>query len=95
MTAALDNTQVRRREYMSETRSALANGESLERRSQARQQKADLWTAWLREKMDNAGVSNPVELLPDLAARLEQLAEDKAAEAVRKLEAKLKKALAP
>jgi hypothetical protein len=58
------------REYISESRSALVNGETIEKRSKARQQKADLWAARLHERMDNAGTSNSVELLPDFAARL-------------------------
>jgi hypothetical protein len=43
--------------------------------------------------MDDAGCANPTEILPDAFARLEQLAEDRVAAAVREIKKTLKDAL--
>jgi hypothetical protein len=76
-----------------ESRAALQNDETLDRRTKRRENKADDWAKWLRSKMDDTGCANPTEILPDAFARLEQLSEDHAAAAVRKIKKALKDAL--
>jgi hypothetical protein len=90
MTTTL-NTAEARIEYMRETRSALANGERLDQRAEKREAKADAWSRWFHERMNHKGCTAP-ELLPDAFARLEQLAEDRAAAMVRELKKTLREA---
>jgi hypothetical protein len=87
------NEQARRREFMRDTKGALAQGQSFEKHAKNREDKADEWSNWFRRKMDEGGINDPVQLLPDAFARLEQLAEDKAAAAVKELKAQLREVL--
>ena len=81
--------RIRRSELRRENLGALRAGESLEVRSQRREGYANEWAAWLRSKMDSADVGDPVQVLPDALARLQQLAEDSTIAAI----GELKKAL--
>jgi hypothetical protein len=93
-TAATNKAEAaRRRDYVNESRAALQNNETIERRSQKRETKADQWSQWFRRKMDDAGCCDPAAILPDAFARLEQLAEDRANAAVREFKTALRKAL--
>ena len=65
----------------------------MEQRTKRREDKADAWAKWLHERMDSTGCSDPVELLPDILARVEQLAEDRVAGAVVEIKTTLRKAL--
>ena len=58
-----------------------------------REDKADGWGRWIRTKMADAGSSDPLELLPEICARLDQLSEFRTAAAVQKLKKSLKDAL--
>jgi hypothetical protein len=78
----------RRAEIILDSRAALQQGESLEQRTKKREEKSDAWAHWFRRKMDN-GCANPVELLPDACARLEQIVDDRVAAAVAELKAAL------
>jgi hypothetical protein len=48
---------------------------------------------WFHSRMDSSNVTDPVELLPDAFARLEQINEDHIQAAVHKLKATLAGAL--
>jgi hypothetical protein len=85
--------RTRRAEFVRETRAACQQRVSPEERTKKREEKADLWAAWFREKMDAGGCTDPVQLLPDALARLEQLSEDHAAAAIREIKALLQRAL--
>jgi hypothetical protein len=85
--------RARRREWTHNARGAVAHGETFEAHAKRREEKADDWARWFRQKMDAGGVIDPVVLLPDAFARLEQLAEDRVAAAVRELKTTLKGAL--
>jgi hypothetical protein len=93
MTTLNNAERARRTEYTRETRAALQNGERLDQRIRKFEDKASAWSQWLRQKMDSTGCANPSEVLPDALARLEQIAEDRAAAAVREIKAALRKAL--
>jgi hypothetical protein len=95
MTTLNNAERARRTEYVRESKAALQSGESLDQRTKKRAAMADEWMAWFQEQMDTTNCADPGALMPDAFARLQLIAEDKAAEAVRRLETKLKKALAP
>jgi hypothetical protein len=76
-----------------ETSAAAIAGETLEIRNQKREARAGEWAKWLRQRMEDAGCTDPSEILPDAFARLEQLNEDRVTAAIRKVAAKLRKAL--
>ena len=65
----------RRREFVQETRAAVAQGQTVEQRAAAREGRADEWAQWLHKKMDATGCTDPVALLPDILAKMEQLAD--------------------
>ena len=93
-TTIIDEAErARRAEFMRESRAACLHGISSEQRTQQREAKADGWTEWFQQKMDSVGCSDPVALLPDAFARLEQLNEDRIVAALRDLKATLRKVL--
>jgi hypothetical protein len=93
-TAPIDEAErARRREIVRDMKGAVAQRQTFETHAQQREAKADDWARWFRHKMDACGVADPIVLLPDALARLEQLAEDRVAAAVRDLKAALKGAL--
>jgi hypothetical protein len=77
--------RVRRAEYRRDNLAALARGVSLEQRSEERERYAGEWAGWLRSRMDSADVDDPVQILPDALARVQQLAEDSAIAAIKEL----------
>jgi hypothetical protein len=79
------NERIRRSELRRDNLAALARGVSLERRTEERERYASEWAAWLRQRMDSADVDDPVQILPDALARLQQLAEDSAVGAIKEL----------
>ena len=85
--------RARRTEYVRETALALRNNETLDQRTATRENRADDWSRWLRQKMDSAGTHDPSELLPDILAKLDQVIDDRVAAAVRDFKATLMKAL--
>jgi hypothetical protein len=77
MTVIVDEAErSRRTEFVREARAAAYQGINPEARTQKREEKADAWSQWFRQKMDHNDCADPVELLPDAFARLEQLSED-------------------
>jgi len=92
--AALSTAErIRRAEYRRDNLAALARGMSLEQRAKQREECAGEWAAWLRQRMDSADVDDPVQILPDALARLQQLAEDAAIAAIKELKKALMGAL--
>jgi hypothetical protein len=88
-----DNERRAQIERVKEAGFAAVSGRTVAQREKARATKADEWAGWWHREMEIHNSSNPVELLPDAFARLEQLAEDKALFAVRQLRSDLRKAL--
>jgi hypothetical protein len=72
---------------------AALGGQSVEQRTRKRETSADEWASWLHQELEIRGCTNPTEILPDALARLEQIAEDRTATAIRSLKASLRKAL--
>jgi hypothetical protein len=90
-----EHERYRRGEHARDSRAALAQNETLEQRLAKRDAKADFWAQWFRHKMDNARCADPVTLLPDALAKLEQMIDDRVAIAVKEIKATLRKALEP
>ena len=74
-----EQERLRRQEYARDSRAALAQGLTVDKRLEARDAKADAWAKWLRWKMDSSRCSVPVALLPDILAQMEQLVDDRVA----------------
>ena len=92
--AALSTAErIRRAEYRRDNLAALARGMSLEQRAKQREECAGEWAAWLRQRMDSADVDDPVQILPDALARLEQIVDDRVAVAKNHNKATLRGAL--
>jgi hypothetical protein len=92
--AAADAAErARRTEFVRETKAAIQNGETLEQRTRKYEDAAVEWSHWVREKMKRAGAEDPVELLPDILARIDQTIDDRVAAALRELKASLTGAL--
>jgi hypothetical protein len=90
MTAIISEAErARRAEFARDARAAAQKGETLEQRIKKREEKADAWAQWFRRTMDNKRCTDPVELLPDACARLEQIVDDRVAAAVAELKAVL------
>jgi hypothetical protein len=72
---AIDSEAERARpaEFARDARAAAQKGETPEQRTKGGKEKADAWAHWFRRKIDDNGCANPVELLPDACARLEQI----------------------
>jgi hypothetical protein len=85
--------RTRRSEFMREVRTATLSGESTECRARNREKKIADWSRWFREQMDTANCADPTAILPEAFSRLEQLAEDHTAAAVREIKATLTRAL--
>jgi len=92
-TSISTSERIRRAEYVRDSKAALARGESLELRGKQREQFANEWAAWLRQRMDAADCDNPVEVLPDALSRLQQMIDDRIAVATNELKATLRGAL--
>jgi hypothetical protein len=88
-----EQERIRRREHVRDTRAALAQGESVEARLKARNVKAEAWTQWFRYRMDATRCTDPMALLPEALALLEQLADDRVTAAIAEMKTKLKGAL--
>jgi hypothetical protein len=87
------NERARRRDWVRDPKAALARGQGFEQRTKQRDDAADDWAAWMHRKMDESGINDPVQLLPDAFARLQQLGQDHTAAAIKELKASLKGAL--
>jgi hypothetical protein len=72
----------RRSEHARDSRAALAQNENLEQQLAKRDAKADAWAKWFRHEMTRTHRTDPVELLPEALARIEQLVEDRIAVSV-------------
>jgi hypothetical protein len=100
MEALTESERVRRRELNADTRAALALGLSLDEYRQRRDFEVEAWCTFLRTEMDRLRCDDPVEILPQLAARIEErstaaarkIAQETATDVVRQL---LRKAIAP
>jgi hypothetical protein len=88
-----ETERVRRCEFVRETKAALQQGETIEQRAKRREDKADDWARWFRQKMDKNGCTDPAELLPDAFAKLEQAIDDCIAVAIAEMKATLRGAL--
>jgi hypothetical protein len=84
-----ETERVRRREFVRESKTALQQGQTLEQRTKHRQEKADEWARWLHQKMDNHGRIDPVELLPNILAKVEQTIDDRVAAGIAEVKAYL------
>jgi hypothetical protein len=78
-----------------ERSAAALAGETIAAREARHKVRSDAWTRWLRQKMDDAGSTDPAELLPELAAKIDQTIDDRVAGAVREFKQSLRKALTP
>jgi hypothetical protein len=85
--------RARRSEFVLESRAALAQGKTLEQRTKTREEMADKWAQWFRHKMDARGCTDPVEVLPDAFAKLEQTIDDRVIAAIKEIKAALRGAL--
>jgi hypothetical protein len=85
--------RARRTEFIRDAKTACANGETLDRRTAAREKRADEWAKWLRRKMDDIGCTDPTELLPDILAKLDQTIDDRVAAATREINTAIRKAM--
>jgi hypothetical protein len=85
--------RARRAEMIRDWKGAVAHRETFEVHAKKREDKADSWAGWFRRKMDEGGITDPVVLLPDAFARLEQLAEDRIAAAMNEFKTVLRGAL--
>ena len=88
-----ESERLRRKELVIDSKAALAQHETFEARVQTREDLADIWAKWFRVKMNESGYTDPVRLLPDAFARLEQSSKDYAAAAVAELREQLVGAL--
>ena len=88
-----EEERVRRRELVRDMRAANQRGISVEQRTKLREDAAAEWTAWLHRRMDESGCTDPVELLPDILAKIEQTIDDRVAAAVDGIKRALRKAL--
>jgi hypothetical protein len=94
MTALQSDTErARRKEWVRESRAALQQSQTVEQRAGRREEKADDWAAWIHQRMDSSNCTDPVELLPDILARMEQTVEDRVAAAIAEIKAALRGAL--
>jgi hypothetical protein len=80
-----------RTEQVRDLREAVRQGETLEQRSARREQRADEWVRWFYQRMEPGG--DPVELLPDALASLEQMIDDRVAAAIREFKLALRNAV--
>src|SRR5262245_19971980 len=94
MTAIINEAErARRAEFARDARAAAQEGETLEQRIKKREENAEAWAHWFRQKIDSNGCADPVELLPDAWARLEQIVDDRVAAAVAELKVCIDKVL--
>jgi hypothetical protein len=56
--------QIRRREYMRDTKAAAAQGEETEEYRAKRDRTVEEWAAWFHAEMERCSASDPVEILP-------------------------------
>jgi hypothetical protein len=85
--------RIRRFEFIRDSKGALTRGVTLETRSKQREEFANMWTAWIRQRMDASGADNPLEILPDILARLEQIVDDRVVAAIKEFKVAIKGAL--
>jgi hypothetical protein len=68
------NEQVRRRELIRDTRAASEQGQELEEYRAKRDQAIAEWAAWFHAEMDKCHATDPVEVLPQALALLQERA---------------------
>jgi hypothetical protein len=86
--------RIRRAEYLRDSRAvALTQGQTIETRTKQREELANNWSAWFRQRMDAADCNDPVEVLPDALSRLEQIIDDRIAVALNEFKSVMKGAL--
>ena len=85
----------RRGEHARDSRAALAQNETLDQRLAKRNAKADDWAKWFHHEMTRTHRTDPVQLLPDALAKLEQMIDDRVTIAVKEIKSTLRKALEP
>jgi hypothetical protein len=100
MTSIDVNEQVRRREFMRDTRAASAQGLEVDEYRAKRDQAVAEWAAWFHKTMDETHAMDPAEVLPQALALLQErsiAAARTAAKAAARDEVKkmLRKALVP
>jgi hypothetical protein len=66
--------QVRRRELMRDMKAASAQGLEVDEYRLKRAQAVDEWAAWFHEAMDQCHATDPVEVLPQALALLQERA---------------------
>jgi hypothetical protein len=82
----------KRREFVRDLRGANRQRISVEKRIKQREDAAAEWAQWWRQKMESSGCDDPVQLLPDAFAKIEQAMDDRVAAAIAELRASLKRA---
>jgi hypothetical protein len=91
-TSLTEAERIRRREYVRDTRGANRQRISVEKRIKQRDDAAAEWAQWFRQKMESNGCDDPVQLLPDAFAMLEQQIDDRVAAAIAEFKQTLRKA---
>jgi hypothetical protein len=86
-----ESERQRRVERMETVKHALRGGMNVEQRTQAVNVKADRWCAWFRRRMDQG--ADPMTVLPDALAELEQRITDETVATVKELRSTIRKAL--
>jgi hypothetical protein len=69
-----DRERVRRREFMADNRAALKNGQTYEEFRAAHEQRVQRWINLFHSEMEKVRTDDPCEVLPEIAARLEESA---------------------
>jgi hypothetical protein len=64
--------RMRRREMTRDTKAALKQGMSLDQYLIGRNQAVDEWTRWFHAEMDNHRATDPIEVLPQALARVQE-----------------------
>jgi hypothetical protein len=71
-TALSEAERARRRQFVIDGKAASALGISMEAYHARHKAAIESWTTTIRARMDECGVDDPVEILPELLARLEE-----------------------
>ena len=74
MEVLTETEKARRREYMRDMRAAAAVGQTLEQFQAAHEQRVQRWCDLFHAEMDKAHTDDPVEVLPAVMAKLEEVA---------------------
>jgi hypothetical protein len=88
-----ESERASRAEFIREARAACLQGVSPTERARKREETADAWAQWLHQRMDASNCADPIALLPDILAKMEQTIDDRVTAAIAEIKAKLTGAL--